>query len=92
MITNTDGVKNIIFGHGSLRVAAGEIDEDGTGALLFWSADPEPFGTEHCECIGKDDLANGVDTRIIFSDSQQVDMVIEYLEVIKAMLNKPGGF
>lgn len=88
MISDVNGVKEITFGYGSLRVGASAGAEEGVkiASLIFFSADPEPVGTEHPECVGKLDLDNGVDTRVNFPNVESVDMVIECLQAARKFL------
>ncbi len=88
MISDVNGVKEINFGHGSLRVSVSAGSEGGEkfASLLFWSADPEPIGTTHMECLGKPDIDNGVDTRVNFPNVESVDMVIECLQAARDFL------
>ena len=90
MITDVDGVKHIEFGNGTVIVGAAQWVIDGKtegGALFFNSADKQPFGTPHPECCGKDAEDQGADTLIIFRKSEGIDLVIEYLNEIKKMID-----
>lgn len=93
MITDVDGVKHIEFGNGTVIVGAANWVEEGRiagGALVFNSADKQPFGTPHPECCGKDAEEQGADTLIIFKSIETVDLVISYLKEVRKIASKIG--
>jgi len=83
--TTKDKINVIQFGNGDIDVAAGLLDElDKTiGCLSLSPREASKIGTitKRKECM-LDTMCN-VHTRLIFTDTESIDVVIEYLHQAK---------
>jgi hypothetical protein len=89
MIIDSNGVKYVMMGRGTILVGSADWMIDGDlieGAIYFISSDKRPIGTLSKGCVGKDVVDNGAEVIITFSKIEAVDLVISYLEEIKKTL------
>ena len=84
MIFESKGVTVVQFGHGSVLVMPGAIKEDKHGALSLGVLDPpQEIGWEKDNAIGKTDKELGAKIRLVFTNIEGLDVLIEDLQKVK---------
>jgi len=86
IITESDGTKDVLFGDGSVLVAAGKglLGDHWYDALFLASKDPEPVGTLRPDCAGKELF--GAEVRLLFTRVESIDVVIKGLLEVRAII------
>ncbi|MCK5236043.1 MAG: hypothetical protein KAR06_03575 [Deltaproteobacteria bacterium] len=89
MIFEIDGVTVVQFGHGSVLVMPGKIEEDKHGTLSLGVLDPpQEIGWEKDNAVGKTDKVLGAKVRLVFTNLDGLNVLIEDLQKVKeTMIN-----
>ena len=91
MIYHRYGITHIEFGHGDIMIGRGQEKEIGIISLIPVD-ESMPIGVSaHVEGEADTQVGNGVDTRLVFTDPESVEVFIEELIKVRNRMNKARG-
>jgi hypothetical protein len=83
-----DGVNVVQFGTGDISISPGLIKDSNNGSVSLIPQKPQPINARDDYLGNRIDTDLGVHTRLVFTDSRSIDVLVNMLEASRELMDE----